>query len=310
MTQQIEQIWATLLKVGAVQGTAPAETGTPASPWYLKVLSAFFGWLAALFLLGFIGMGFRFVFRSGSAALILGGMMIGGAFAILRIPKNEFVEHLGLAASLAGQALVVFAIFDMSNYNENIAWLLVALLEIPLAVIMPNFVHRVFSSFFAAFAFSMALTSMGWPYIVSGVVMLLAALCWLNEFSYPQHMKKIRAIGYGLVLALNQLKGTALFGFSAMVWGFSPHPSASWIKPWIGEGLIGAVALFVVWHLLRRYHQVISDRLSITALLGTLLLCAVSIKAQGVTVGVVIILFRPRYSLSPTTQQMPTRCLF
>lgn len=290
MTRQVEQIWATLLKVGVVQGTAPEETGKLESPWYVKVLLAFSGWLAALLLLGFIGMGFQFVFRNSTAAFIIGGIMIGGAFAILRIPKNEFVEHLALAASLAGQALVVYAIFEISNRNEKIAWLLVALLQVPLAVIMPSFVHRVFSSFVAAFAFSIALTIMGWPYIVSGVVMLLAALCWLNEFRYPQHMRKIRAFGYGLVLALIQLKGTALFGYRTMGWRFSPSQSELWDKPWIGEVLIGVITLYVAWHLLQRYNQAISQRLSIMALLGALLLCVVSMEVQGITVSMVIML--------------------
>jgi len=289
MSRQTKQMWATLLQAGLTEGAAP-ETGKLESPWYVKVLLAFSGWLAALFLLGFIGMGFEFVFKNSTAAFIIGGIMIGGAFAILRIPKNEFVEHLALAVSLAGQALVVFAIFDISNRNEKIAWLLVALLQVTLTIVMPNFVHRVFSSFVAAFAFNMALTFWGWPYVVSGVVMLLAASCWLNEFRYPHQMRKIRAIGYGLVLALIQLKGTALFGYRTMGWRFAQNQPELWAKPWIGEVLTGAVTLYVVWHLLQRYGQSISEGISITALLGTFLLCAVSMEVQGITVGMVIML--------------------
>ena len=289
MSLQTEQIWATLLRFGVVQGAAP-ETGKLESPWYVKVLLAFSGWLAALFLLGFIGMGLNFVFRNSTAAFTIGGMMIGGAFAILRVPKNEFVEHLALAVSLAGQALVVFAIFEILNRNEKNAWLLVALLQVPLAVVMPNFVHRVFSSFVAAFAFSMTLTIMGWPYVVDGVVMLLAAWCWLNEFRFPQHMGKIRAIGYGLVLALILFKGAALFGYRTMGWRYYQNQLELLIKPWVGEVLIGVVTLYVVLRLLQRYGRGFSDRLSITVLLGTLILCAVSMKVQGITVGMVIML--------------------
>lgn len=289
MSRQTEQMWEILLQAGLTEGAAP-ETGKLESPWYVKVLLAFSGWLAALFLLGFIGMGFRFVFKNSAAAFIIGGMMIGGAFTILRIPKNEFIEHLALAVSLAGQALVVVAIFKISNRNAEIAWLLVALLQVLLAVVMPSFVHRVFSSFVAAFALSMTLTIMGWPYVVCGVVMLLAAWCWLNEFRYPRQMRKMRAIGYGLVLALIPLKGTALFGYRTMGWRFSQNQSELWAKAWIGEVLIGVVTVYVVWHLLQRYGQAISERLSITALLGTLLLCVVSIKVQGITVGMVIML--------------------
>lgn len=290
MSQQAEQLWTKLLQAGLTEGAAP-EIKKLESPWYVKVLLAFSGWLAALFLLGFIGMRFEFVFRNSATALIVGGMMICGAFAILRIPKNELIEHLALAVSLAGQVLVVFAIFKISDRNEKIACLLVALLQVPLAIVMPSFVHRVFSSFVAAFAFNMALTLWGWPYVVSGVVMLLATWCWLNEFRYPHQMRRIRAIGYGLALALIQLKCTALlFGSGIMDWLFSRSQAEFWVKPWIGEVLTGVVTLYVVWHLLKRYGQVISERLSITALLGALFLCFVSMKVQGITVGIVIML--------------------
>lgn len=289
MTRQVEQVWTTLLKRGIVEGKEP-ETGQLEAPWYVKVLLAFSGWLAALFLLGFIGMSFEFVFKNITAAFIIGTIMIVGSFTILRIPKNEFIEHLGLAASLAGQALVVFAIFDISHGNEEISWLLVALLQLLLAVVMPSFVHRVFSSFVAVLAFSMALNAMGLPYVVSGFVLLLAALCWLNEFRYPQHMEKIRAIGYGLVLSLILLQGTALYGYRTMGGLFGGYQPVILSRPWVGEILIGVVTLYVVWHLLQRYNQMSFKRLSILAFLGTLLLIAVSIEVQGLTVGIVIML--------------------
>lgn len=289
MNRQTEQMWTTLLNAGLVQGPVP-ETGKLESPWYVKVLLAFSGWLAAMFLFGFIGMAFQFILKSSIASFITGGAMIGGAFAILRLPKNEFFEHLALAVSLVGQTLIAWAIFDITKRNDKIAWVLVALLQVPLTVFMPNFVHRVLSSFIAAFAFSMALTSMRVPYVFSSVIMILASWLWLNEFRYPQHMRKIRAIGYGLVLALIQLKGAALFGYETMGLRSSHNQPESWVQPWIGEVLASAVTLYVVWQLLQRRGQAISERPAIMTLLGTLLLCAVSIEALGITVGVVIML--------------------
>ena len=289
MSRQPEQLWMTLLQAGLVQGTAPEPSGLE-SPWYVKGLLAFSGWLAALFLLGFIAVAFKFIIKSGPISFITGAAMIGGAFAILRIPKNEFFEHLGLAVSLAGQALVVWGIFELTNQNDKLAWMLIAQLQVPLAVVMPNFVHRVFSSFVAAFAFAMALSAMRVPYVFSGIVVFLAAWLWLNEFRYPQHMRKVRAIGYGLVLALIQLKGSVLFGYLGMSWRSGRNSSELWVQPWMGEVLAGAVTLYVVWQLLQRHGQAISDRLAITALLGTLLLCAVSMEAPGITAGIVIML--------------------
>ena len=289
MSRKIKEMWDILLKAGVSEGAAP-ETVKLESPWYVKVLLGFSGWLSALFLLGFIGVGFEGVFKNSTLSFIVGLLMIGGAFAILRIPNNEFVEHLALAVSLAGQALVIFAIFKVSHRNEKVGWLLVVLLQVPLAIVMPNFVHRVFSSFAAAVAFNMALTFWHWPYVVSGIVMLLAALCWLNEFRYPSQVRKIQAIGYGLILALIQIKVTALFSHRITLWRITQHQPGLWIKPWMGEVLTGVVTLYVVWHLLRHYGQRISERIPIIALLGTVLLCAVSTKVQGITVGMVIML--------------------
>jgi len=285
MSKQIDQLWPTLLEAGVVKGGKPEE-GDLESPWYVKVLLAFSGWLAALFILGFIAIGFEDIFKNNSAVLILGTIMIAAAFAMLRIHKNEFLDHLALATSLAGQALVVYAIFDMAAHNEIIAWLLVALLQLPLLMFMPNFVHRVFSSFIAALAFYMALAEVDSSYIAAAVVMFIAAFCWLNEFCYAQHIKKIRAIAYGLTLAIITLKGTTLFGLNAL--GEQLYENQT--ELWIGELLIGFVGLYVVWGLLQRNGKTISDRLFIAALVATILVCVVSIKVQGITIGMVILL--------------------
>jgi len=289
MSPQAEQMWTILTEAGLVHGPAP-ERGEPDSPWYVKVLLAFSGWLASLFILGFFGVGLEFILESSIASFIAGGMMIGGAYAVLRMQKNDFIEHLALAMSLAGQALIVWVIFDNFKGNDAIVWLLVALLQVPLAVFMPSYVHRVLSSFAAVFAFSPALTAVGAPYVVGSVIMLLAAWLWLNEFRYPQHIRKSRAIGYGLVLALVFLKGSVLFGFETMDLLITRDRPDLGVRPWMGEALAGAVTLYVVWQLLQRRGLAGFDRLAISALLGTLLICAVSVEARGITTGLVVML--------------------
>ena len=288
MNQQTEQIWTILVRAGVVDGPAP-ELGELDSPWYVKTLLAVSAWLAALLVIGFVGSNLKFIFTNITASLITGGAMIGYAYAILRGTKYEFVKNFTLAMSFAGQALVMLAIFFNTTFENEVAWALVVLLQVPLAMFMQNFVHRVVSSSIAAFAFCMALIFVGVPYAVSSsVIMFLASWLWLNEFRHPRHLREIRAIGYGLVLALIPLKGTLLSNYNFLR---SPsQPSELLVQPWMGEVFTGSVTLYVVWRLLRRRGMAISEWLSIAALLGTALLCAVSIKAQGVTVGVVILL--------------------
>lgn len=289
MDLQTNNVWTRLQNNGIVHGTMPDDTRSD-SPWYVKVLLAFCGWLAAIFILGFIGAAFVFVFKSPGTAGIIGGVMIAAAFSLLRISANEFIEHLGMAISLAGQVLIAYALFESSPPDDVTAWLLLALLQTILAVLMPNFVHRVFSTLVGSIALTISLKEITVPDVVGGVLLLGASVCWLNEFNYPAQIKKVQALGYGLVLALMTLKGTALFGYHALGGWFVKHHGL-WARHWLGEVIAGAVTVYVVWRVLQRYRQPMTSRLSIIVLLATVLVCAVSIKVQGITLGMVIICF-------------------
>lgn len=287
MNDQTKEIWELLQASGIVLGEPPGR-GDSSPPWFVKALLAFSGWLAAIFILGFIVAAFAPVFKNSGVASVIGVILIAGAFVLLRMPANAFVEHLGLAASLAGQVLLVYAIFDFADHNEITAWLLMAIFQAVLVWFMPNFVHCVVSALVAAIAVSMALNEMEIPYLAAGIVLFGASYCWLNEFRYPQQMEKIRAMGYGLVLALVALKGMTRFGYSAFAPRFLQH-HGSLPHPWVGGIIIGAVTVYVVWRLLQYYGQPMLGRLSITTLLATLLVCAVSMNVQGIAVGMVIV---------------------
>lgn len=289
MSRPAEALWETLLAAGLVKGVAPAADRIE-SPWYVKGLLAFSGWLAALFLLGFVGVGFQFIMESGLASLITGGVLMGAAYAVLRVPQNEFLGHLALAMSIAGQALAVWAFYEMLDTHGAPLWALVALMEVLLAGIMPNFVHRVLSAYAAALALAMTLASLRLPHLVQGLVMPLAAWQWLNAFRYPNYMRYMRAIGYGLVIALIQLTGMTLFFREGMGWLIGYGPGDALLPPWPGEAATGAVMLYVVWKLLRRSGLRPAEPFALATLLGTLLFCGVSLEAHGIAVGMTIIL--------------------
>jgi len=288
MNRQAEKLWVLLQDANLVKGEAP-ETPTIDSPWYVKIILAFSGWLAAVFLVGFIAVGLAVIVENSAASIIVGGLMIAAAYKLLQQPKNEFFEHLALAASLAGQCLFIWGVFESVRHHHTI-WFYVAMLQLPLAIIMPNYVHRVFSAFFATFSFSIGLAEAGIPYVFTGLMLLLVSWVWLNEFKYPRHIKKLHAIGYGLVLALIQIKGSALFSHGGMGWYSSRHQGEFSIQPWMGEVLAGAALVYVVWNLLQRHKHYLSDRLSIIVLVTSLVLSLVSVEANGITVGLVIVI--------------------
>src|SRR5690554_2278016 len=121
--------------------------GSPAldTPWFVRVLQAFSGWLAALFLLGFIALGAVFVLDNEGAAAALGLMLIAAAFATLQWTKSDFLEHMALAVSLVGQLLMAWAVFSLLLEEVAVLWWTLLVLQVVLALVMPSLTHRVFS---------------------------------------------------------------------------------------------------------------------------------------------------------------------
>ena len=290
MNNKEQHSWLQLKQAGLVAGEVPPP-GEVESPWYVKAISAASGWLAALFLLGFIGLAFEFVIDNHDAAFIVGLIMIAIAYSVLRLPQKEFVEHLALAASLAGQALVVYAIFSMVDRYEALTWGLVAVFELALTWLMPNFIHRLFSAFITAFAFAQCTKDLGIAFVYSGILLFSVTWLWLNEFRFPQYMKVIRPVGYGLVLAMVQVKGSAIAKGGGWVFWVAGAKSGdfAWEAFW-SEVMIGLATLYLVWCLLQRAGYQISDRPSLVILASTVVISLISAEAQGITVGIVILM--------------------
>jgi len=286
MTTSARELWKQLSDAGVADGDLP-DLESISSPWYVRVLLGFSGWLAALFILLFIGAALQFVFRSNTAAFISGVVLLGGSYAMLRKQNGDFIEQLALATSLAGQGLVVYVIFRTSGWTGANTWFLIAVLQILLAGLMPNFIHRVFSAFFAAYSMQYALSYLGAPYLFGGLLMIPVAFIWLNELEYPAFLQPMRAIGYGLVIGLINIKGSALF---ARHWWMHYRGKPPWVQPWMDEALAGAVILIVVWQLLKRYKIPLTSRTAIAAFVATIIAFGASFEANGISVGVLIML--------------------
>ena len=78
-----EQLWDRLAASGLVTGKN-APLSDQHSPWFVRVMLGFAGWIGALFLLGFVGVSLQFIFRSSEASLIAGVVVCAAAAYIFR----------------------------------------------------------------------------------------------------------------------------------------------------------------------------------------------------------------------------------
>ena len=288
MSATAEALWARLARAQLVSGEMPAEHGVP-TPWYVRVMLCFAGLLAAAFLLGFVAVGAPFLVENRSAASVTGLALVAAAYALFRsAQRSDFAAMFALAVSFAGQALFVFGFFALFDHGTDIGrWAAIAAVELVLALVMPNFIHRLMSAFAAGLAATQALVSLGAGSLAAGLA-LPVALLWLNEARYARRLAVLVPIAYGLTLAFLHAE-TLAFGAR---WMALPHTLElpPWGAAWLGVALASAALLATVTTLLKRAGPAWTARRAAPALVACAAIAAASFEAPGIAGGLMIVL--------------------
>jgi len=287
----VEQLWESLTAAGIVSGEIPVEIYHH-SPWFVRVMLGFAGWIGALFLLSFIGAAMQFIIRDSTASLITGALICAAAVFIFRkAGRKDFAVQFGLATSFTGQMLFIVGLMEMFRWGSSFGYVVLAVFEGILAVVVINSIHRVVSACVAAVSISFALSSYGLQHIPPGLISLGIAIIWLNEFKWAKKGSLVRPVGYGLIIAAAYING-ALLMHTPMWFGGGEHrvPQLVTLSYWLGSILNGAVLIFVVYRLLTREGLGLNDRISLLSLLSALAIAVSSFKSPGVSTGLIIVL--------------------
>ena len=281
MKADADSLWRRLETAGLVSGAPPAVPLE--SPWYVRLMLGFAGWMAALFLLGFVAAGFAWIVESENASIGTGLLLMAAAwFLFQKLGRNDFAAQFALALSFAGQSLYAVGVFGLFGESERAAgpWWWMALLQTVLLVLMPSAVHRLWSGFAAAGALYGALHALGFGFLAPPLMLAGAAWAWLSEFRWPRKGIVLRPAAYGLVLALVAIELVA--GPPGTSVGLEAEPAG---RRLLGQLLNGAVLFTVVWILLRRSGARWPGRTCIGVLAGTLGVVLVSLEAPGIASG-------------------------
>lgn len=278
-----EALWIRLRDGGLVAGELP-EAGDASVPWFVRVMFGIAGWIGAMFLLGFVGAGFAFVMKNSGLMFVVGAGACAVAVSIFRAaPKSDFIAQFGLAVSLAGQAMMMFAAAKWFDRSVVGIALFAALQQAALFVLVPNFVHRLWTSWSGALAATYAMLDAGLFAFTPAAT--CAAFTWvaLSEFGLARHGSLVRAGTYGLALAAVQ--ASVLHGslVAALVLGRASHGlSLGETGVWLGRIASLAVLVWAVVVLLRREGLALASAQGRVGLAGGLVLGLLSIKAPGV----------------------------
>lgn len=281
-----EALWLRLRDAALVDGDLPAR-GETRAPWYVRVMLGFAGWVGAVFLFSFVGAAFAFVMRSGSAALLFGGAACGAALLIFRTSRGDFAGQFGLAVSLAGQALLAFGIAEVLGATSvRTVAVFVAVQQALLFVLVPNFVHRLFTSWSALTALQVALADSRLFAFTPALAAAAFVAVLLLEIDHADRGDLLRPAGYGFAAAAVQV--AVIHG--PLGYGLLGHwHAAAQASAWLGGALSGAVLLAATALLLRREGAGVFTGFGALAMAGAAIFVAASLKAPGLAPPLVVL---------------------
>ena len=206
------------------------------------------------------------------------------------MPRNDFVAQFGIATSIAGQALLLFGLVKLAGGQPSSGtYLLMAAIEVALALAVPNYIHRVFTTVAANFYFWIAAAIVGVPALATAVAAIGFALVWFGQVQMAARPSLWEPLGYGFAIALLQLDGSLMIGpeFWRMLLpsdARQPH-----FLLWTGPVVTGLVFVYVVWVLRERAGVEPDSTGSILTVAAAVVLALCGLAAPGISAAILVL---------------------
>lgn len=136
-----QSLWEHLQSQGVIAQETPLPTvNTPRSPWYVRMLPAFGGWLAAILFTGFLAFSIFVTLQivtNEEAAIFVASIPILLLGRALLAKNTIFSRHFGFALAITGTVGISISLF-LTVENTGFSYFLLALLLIVVGWIMRN----------------------------------------------------------------------------------------------------------------------------------------------------------------------------
>jgi len=267
---------------------------TAGSPWFVRALAGFGAWLAALFILAFLGLGVMWGEEVG--AVILGLICCGAATLVRRVARDVFLTQLTLAFGLAGQGLLLGGVGGLSDSLEATAAFAFVLFVV-LLLVFPDTVQRFLSAWGAPLALLLLLRRVASGLVVDVVLVGLAALTH-QLFLHQGRLQRgrlgeaVTPAGFGLVTALFSVLLLRTFQLHERVFNESIAGAPAGV---VTLGL-AAVTLYTVLRMLDETGLETGGTAGVTAFVALGLLALLTLRTPGIiaSAGILVLAFHRR----------------
>jgi hypothetical protein len=283
-------LWRRLAGAGLVTGDPPAPSGDGAA-WYIRAMLGAAAWIAAVFLLAFIGMAMHELVRTNAAKIVTGLVACAGAAVVLRVSAGAFVGQLALALSLTGQALFAVGmlnLFERGRLPGASPMFVVAALEALLVIAVPNVVHRAICTIAAALALAYGLWSAGLGTLGLPLTAAAFVAVELDEMRLARWPHLYPALGIGLALAIVAILPAQAAGDELFLWRARERDLL--FGPRFVDATMGVVFFGAALWLVAKAGVARGTSPYVAALAGALALALVSVGVPGLSAALLILL--------------------
>ncbi len=255
-------LWKQLESVDLVSGDMPvADEKRATTLWYIRILQGFAGWLAALFLIGFLGFGVAGLFDHGMAVMILGVVINISAYVYYKTAsESDFFEQLVLVFSLTGQFLFAFGLSEMNDFRDHEWLVVVGIYQLVMVFVMNNYLHRFLSTWFAVIALFWGYNVLIYSGLGSALVAALFVWLWLDKVSWDADKNFYEPIGYALGFSLLQLNIQSQFWLFEL-FRYHGNTVSWWLQnaAWMSALLNSAVLLYFIYRMVQEQQIKMSE---------------------------------------------------
>jgi uncharacterized membrane protein len=302
------------------EGLAPAETAdraraalqdaVDATPsWLARVLAGFGAWIATGCLIGFLII--TKIVNDDTSAIIVGAVFVAGAVYLRRTakPDEDFKRQLALAASLAGQVLMIVGVAATTE-SATAAGLVALAMSVVLIPLVPDQAHRFMSALIGSIAAMAAVADLKLAWTIGAIgpwgdvvargsdlaaLVIIAVAAYVWRFELRERSRELaevlEPVGYGTLTALF---GVLLFStIFALADDLVRGSRSTKVNAWhLGAATtLGITAALIALELRIFAEQRLKPRREavVVAIAATLVLSALTLSTPGVMAAVTVL---------------------
>ncbi|MEH8019053.1 DUF4401 domain-containing protein [Rheinheimera muenzenbergensis] len=255
------------------------------SPWWLQLLLAFAAWIASILIISsFIGP--LLALADNNAGRLIAAAILLIAAIWLATKPQEFMQQMSVAIALAGQGLLVYAVYHLFDRHDELARYACALSSFLLLCSPLNQLHQRVSLLIAYSCLLSLIHSAPAIAVVSSALAAAAVYLWCNRPRWAglTHARRIKSL---LEVSTLTALGLTLFGQCLLL-----IDSSNWLDDKLAtarslHSALGSIILISTVFWLSR-QATVPSRLALLSI--TSLLCFLLYPASGMLVSTALML--------------------